>query len=157
MYQHILVPLDGSELAESVLPHVEALAKRLGAEVLLVRAANLPASVLAEGEPLGAPLPTDLFEEALQAEVDDAKEGLTRVADRLKAAGLTVTWEVLEGEAARAILESAHKHGCDLIAMATHGRSALPRLVLGSVADRVLHDSHLPVLLVRPPVEAPTP
>jgi nucleotide-binding universal stress UspA family protein len=157
MYQHILVPLDGSELSAAVLPHAEGLARRLTARIKLVRAANLPASVLADVDPMGGPLPADLIEGALEAEVDDAKSYLTQVSEGLKGAGIDVTWEVVEGDPARAIIDAALKNNCDLISMATHGRSGLERMVLGSVADRVLRDSHLPVLMVHPPVPAPTP
>jgi nucleotide-binding universal stress UspA family protein len=157
MYSHILVPLDGSELGETALPHVEGLARKLDSRVLLLRVANLPATLIGEVAPMGGPMPPELIDDAIQAETDEAKDYLTRTAQRLKDAGLSVEWEVVEGDASRAIIETAHQRGADLIAMATHGRSGLPRLVLGSVADRVLRDSHLPVLLVRPPVPDPEP
>jgi nucleotide-binding universal stress UspA family protein len=152
VYQQLLVPLDGSELSEAVLPHVEGLALRLAARVHLVRVANLPATVVMG--PMDGPVPPGVLEDALQAEIDEARQYLTGVAGRLQGRGLQVTWEVLEGNPAQAIIAAARQHGCDLIAMATHGRSGLPRLVLGSVADRVLREAHLPVLLVRPPAAA---
>ncbi len=142
MYGHILVPLDGSAMGEAALPHAEGLALKLGSSVLLLRVANVP---------------PELIEEAIQSETDEARDYLTRVAQRFKDAGLQAEWEVVEGDPGRAIIDTAHERNADLIVMATHGRSGLSRLVLGSVADRVLRDSHLPVLMVRPPVPDPTP
>jgi nucleotide-binding universal stress UspA family protein len=157
MYGRILVPLDGSELGEAVLPHVEGLADRLRAEVTLIRVANVPATLVAEASPMEGPMPTELINDAIDAEASEAREYLAGVSDRLKQANVQAHWEVVEGEPARAIIDAAHRHDNDLIAMATHGRSGLPHLLLGSVAYRVLRDSHLPVLLVRPPVPPPEP
>ena len=156
MYAHILVPLDGSELGEAALAHAEGLARKLGSRVLLLRVANMPATLIGEVAPMGGPMPPELIEDAIQAETDEARDYLTRSAQRLKDAGLQVDWEVVEGDPGRAIIDTAHQRNADLIAMATHGRSGLQRLVLGSVADRVVRESHLPVLLVRPPVPEPT-
>src|SRR5438128_346968 len=148
MYAHILVPLDGSELGEAALAHAEGLARKLGSRVLLVRVANLPATLIGEVAPMGGPMPPELIEDAITAETDEARDYLTKIAQRLKDDGIAAEWEVVEGDPGRAIVETAHQRGADLIAMATHGRSGLPRLFLGSVADRVLRESHLPVLLV---------
>jgi nucleotide-binding universal stress UspA family protein len=151
MYQHILVPLDGSTLSEAGLTAAEGLAQALKARLLLVRAVNVPATVMAAtGADAGIVAP-ELLEDAIEGEEDDARDYLKRLADRLKGSGLDVAWEVVEGEPARAIVDTAHKEGCDLIAIATHGRTGILRAVLGSVADRVVRESHLPVLLVRPP------
>jgi nucleotide-binding universal stress UspA family protein len=157
MYAHILVPLDGSDLAEVALAHAEGLARKLGSRLLLVRVDNLPATLMAEVAPMGGPMPPELIEDALQAETDESKDYLSKTAQRLKDDGLPVEWEVVEGDPARAIIDAAHARGADLIAMATHGHSGLRRMVLGSVADSVLRGSHLPVLLVRPPVPNPAP
>ncbi len=157
MYGHILVPLDGSAMGEAALPHAEGLALKLGSSVLLLRVANVPATLIGEVAPMGGPMPPELIEEAIQSETDEARDYLTRVAQRFKDAGLQAEWEVVEGDPGRAIIDTAHERNADLIVMATHGRSGLSRLVLGSVADRVLRDSHLPVLMVRPPVPDPTP
>ena len=156
MYERILVPLDGSELSEAVLPHAQALARKLEARLLLVRATNIPATVMAEADPMGGPMPAELIDEAIQDETEDARDYLTRMAQHLKEAGLDAAWEVVEGEPSRAIIDTAHKNDNDLIAMATHGRSGVPRVVLGSVADRVVRESRLPVLLIRPPVPPPS-
>ena len=157
MYQHILVPLDGSELSEAVLPHAQALAQRLGARLLLLRAANFPTALAAQTQPDMSLPPPELLDEAVQGEVEEARDYLTQVSQWLKDANTKVAWEVVEGDPSRAIVDTARKEGCDVIAMATHGRSGVPRLLLGSVADRVVRESHLPVLLVRPPVATPEP
>ncbi len=157
MYSHILVPLDGSPLAETALTHAEGLARHLSSRLLLVRVANLPATLIGEVAPMGGPMPPELIEDAINAETDEAKEYLTKTAERLKGDGIETEWEVVEGDPSHAIIETAHTRNCDLIVMGTHGRSGLPRLVLGSVADRILRDSHLPVLFIRPPTPDPEP
>jgi nucleotide-binding universal stress UspA family protein len=157
MYAHILVPLDGSPLAEAALTHAEGLARKLGSRLLLVRVDSLPATLIGEVAPMGGPMPPELIEDAIEAETEESKEYLGKTAQRLKDDGLPVEWEVVEGDPAHSIIETAHQRGADLIAMATHGHSGLRRLVLGSVADSVVRGSHLPVLLVRPPVPDPQP
>ena len=150
MYNRILVPLDGSELAEQILPHVEALASRFGATVTILWATDSAASVIAEtagaGMDGGAMLdPTPIVD----AEQDAAVDYLQGVAGRLRGHGLTVSEEHPEGPAAEMIVQRAAELGADLIAMTTHGRGGLGRLVFGSVADRVLRHSTCPLLLVR--------
>src|SRR5581483_273190 len=95
MYAHILVPLDGSEMSEAALPHAEGLALKLGSRVLLLRVANLPATLIGE--------------DAIQAETDEARDYLTKVAQRFKDAGLQAEWEVVEGDPGRAIIDTAHQ------------------------------------------------
>ena len=150
MYEHILVPLDGSELSETALPHAQALAEKLGASILLLRVANISATIMAATGPDTGMVAPDLIEEVIEDQEEDAKTYLERVGQRLKAAGCQVTWQVVEGSPAQAIVETARKNNCDLIALATHGRTGLVRAVLGSVADAVVRESHLPVLLIRP-------
>ena len=150
MYRQILVPLDGSDQAERILPHVEALATSFGASVTLFRATVTPAKVVAETTGGGldgeAPLdPTPI----VQAEREEAAAYLQAVADRLRTAGLTVQEEHPDGLAGDLIVQRAAELGADLIAMTTHGRSGLGRLVFGSVADHVLRHAACPVLLVR--------
>lgn len=152
MYQHVLVALDGSALSEAVLPEVRRLVQGHATKVTLVRVVNVPATVVAaSGADAGFAGP-ELIEEAIEGEEDEDKEYLQKVAERLKASGMEVAWEVVEGAPAAAIVDTARRLGCDALAMATHGRTGLRRAVLGSVADQVVRDSHLPVLLVRPPV-----
>ena len=151
VYQRILVPLDGSELAEQVLPHVEALAERLDATLLLLRATVSPATVIATtavaAEPMAAAAidPTPIVE----AEEDVAVDYLAAIGKRLEAAGLRVELLMAEGPAGDVIVEQARAQRADLVAMATHGRAGLDRVLFGSIADDVLHHARCPVLLVR--------
>jgi nucleotide-binding universal stress UspA family protein len=154
MYKHILVALDGSELAEQVLPHIEALAEKFGSAVTLLRVTTPPS--LAVTPPIGLPMsaPADLFTaeqmtEALQAERDYAADYLRSVGERMRGRVPQVAEEQAEGRAADVIVERASALGADLIAMTTHGRSGLRRLVLGSVAEEVVRRASCAVLLVR--------
>lgn len=144
MYTRILVPLDGSELAEIALPHAVAVAKQSGAAVRLLRVLpTLPPAVLPEGAYLD-------WEQIQRDAVAEARSYLEQVRGRLAAEGLDVATELRTGEAADVVIETARELGADLIVMATHGRSGLGRWVLGSVADRVVRAAHVPVLLIRP-------
>src|ERR671932_492509 len=110
MYQRILVPLDGSELSEAGLPPAQALAQRLGASLSLVRAANVTATVMAATGPDSGMVAPDLIDEVIEDEESEARSYLTRVGDRLKAAGVQAAWEVVEGAPARAIVDTARKN-----------------------------------------------
>ena len=136
MIKTILVPLDGSEVAEQGLAAACRIAIEAGATLHLVRA--LPYSALEEGVRL--------------QEVHDLHEArayLDRVKRDLERQGMTVTNEVLPCEPVRAILFAAEAHDADLISLATHGRSGIQHALLGSVAEAVLRQSTTPVLLIR--------
>jgi nucleotide-binding universal stress UspA family protein len=146
MQRHILVPLDGSELAETVLPHAIALARATGSmlTVVLVVAARPAEPLIWPGNSSGAH-GTPYGEEAVTTHAY-----LEQVAARLQAAGVAVRTEVLEGDPATRILARAGWYpSTELIAMATHGRSGLDRWIVGSVAEKVLHAAPIPLLLVR--------
>ena len=151
MYARILVALDGSELAERVLPHAEALAGKFGAAVTLLRGTTPPGAMIsgaaAGAAPVAGPVvdPTPIIE----AERSDAATYLNAVATRLRALGLAVDSVQPEGPAADVIIEEIQRSRADLVMMTTHGRSGLGRLVLGSVADEVLRRAPCPVFLVR--------
>jgi nucleotide-binding universal stress UspA family protein len=153
VYARILVPLDGSVRAERVLPHVEPLAERFGARVTLLHASEPPAEPIAgAGMPAAVAVAPVLSPGPADTAAPDHPEGaryLGAVADRLRARGVTVAVETPGGPAAEAILACAEGIGADLIAMTTHGRGGLGRLVFGSVADEVLRGAPCPVLLVR--------
>jgi nucleotide-binding universal stress UspA family protein len=149
----ILVPLDGSELSESVLPHVEMLARQRGAElvyIVLIRVCE-PLFVSADYPQASMPLS---WQEHVQQQIAWAKSGavdyLTEVQKRLEGSGLRVRSDVLMGKPADEIIEYAHKNPFNLIVMATHGRSGISRWEYGSVADKVLHGVYSPLFLVRP-------
>ncbi|MBI1987407.1 MAG: universal stress protein [Nitrospinae bacterium] len=143
MFYNILVTLDGSELAETVIPYVEGLATRFPTrKVVLLRVVPPPhyffeGSFYALGE----------TQEQMEA---IAQEYLDKIASRLQAKGLPVEIELRRGEVASEIIDYAHEHGIDLLAMSTHGRSGVKRWVFGSVAEKVLRSLNLPILLIRP-------
>jgi len=141
----IIVPLDGSELAESVLSTVVAVAKMLDLEVVLCRVYELPASAYYGAEDY---LPNY---DALKAQVqDEARSYLEQKVEVLKAMGLAkVSSVVLEGSGADEIIRFAQTHPDSLVAMCTHGRSGVKRWVLGSVTEKVVRHSGDPVLVVR--------
>ncbi|MGQ9572228.1 MAG: universal stress protein [Dehalococcoidia bacterium] len=143
MIRRILVPLDGSELAESILGYVVEIGRRSGASVLLLAAAHQETA-------WGEEVPAD----HIGRQVALAQDYLEMKRKELEAKGLQVAAEVVRKPAAEAILDRADADHVDLIAMSTHGRSGVTRWVFGSVADKVLHDTHRPLLLIRPPQEA---
>lgn len=155
MYNRILVPLDGSDLSAAILPHATELARRFNAELILLQAVTPLTQLVAQTAPtaLEATAPAaslELATEAHDAEAATARQYLARTTSALKRKRLRVEWETVEEPPAAAILDRARDRRADLIAMSTHGRGGLGRLVFGSVADEVLRHSPVPVLLVRP-------
>ncbi len=149
----LLVPLDGSRLAESVLPHAEALAKQRGAEVVevvLIRVCETPFITVDYPEATMRLTWEEHVEHMKSAFKSGCEQYLQGVARRLSDAGLKVRSEVLTGEPADEIISYVTKHPFNLIAMSTHGRSGPKRWAYGSVADKVLHGVTSPVFLVRP-------
>jgi nucleotide-binding universal stress UspA family protein len=138
MIKKILLALDGSELAEQAIPAVSALAAATKAEVVLA------AVVVAPERWPSSTMPR----ESLGDERDYAEFYLSSIVDRLRGHGVQARTRVEAGEAAATLAATADEEGADLIAMTTHGRSGFTRWILGSVADRVLHLSRKPVLLV---------
>jgi nucleotide-binding universal stress UspA family protein len=147
VYKKILVPLDGSDLAEAVLAQAGALAQSVGAEIVLLRV--LVPHVIDRPPSLNQIFPDAIMREEEQAQ-QHVQEYLERVARPLQASGVRVNCAVRVGQVAEAILDDAAKSGVDLIAMSTHGRSGLSRWIIGGVADKVLRGANVPVLLVRP-------
>ena len=139
MYKRILIPLDGSRLAEGILPFILQIAAPLDLEVVLVRVMQSVWTPPIEG--------TARFVANVPATT--AREHLAPVAADLRHRGLKVTTDVRYGSPVTEILAAARETGADLIAMATHGRSGLSRLVSGSVAEAVLRQAEIPVLLMR--------
>jgi len=136
-FQRILVPLDGSDCAENVLPKVEKLATELKASIVLLRVA------LTHTFPGVDPTEAEL------KVVREAETYLQKVEGRLKAKGFKVDSHVRYGNDAEEILEHADQKDIDMIAMTTHGRSGVKRFLLGSVAEKVLRYSPKPIFLVR--------
>jgi nucleotide-binding universal stress UspA family protein len=142
MYQKILVPLDGSQLAECVLPQVRNLAKGgLVGEIILINVVEIPSEWVIEGFD---------FVALKNANFKAAQEYLAKIEGTLAAEGVPIRSVVLEGRIAEMIVDYSKDHNIDLIAMATQGYTGLKQVMFGSVALRVLHDAHAPILLIRP-------
>jgi nucleotide-binding universal stress UspA family protein len=143
----IIVPLDGSELAESVLPSVEELAKNLDLEVTLLGVYGVPYAASSGSEGFYNPTRIDEFIGRLRAETI---EYLEKKATELKSKGLSkVAFVASEGLAADEIISTAHRTPDNLIAMCTHGRTGVTRWLLGSVTETIVRHSGEPVLVVR--------
>ena len=149
----ILVPLDGSRLSESVLPHVEALAKQRGTELNKVVLLSVcePPFITADYPEARMTLTWEEHVKHVTAYFRKVNEDyLDDVQKRLAEKGLNVSREVIMGSAAPEIIEYAKRKHPNLIVMTTHGHSGLSRWAYGSVADKVLHGASSPVFLVRP-------
>ena len=153
MFRNILVPLDGSPFGEHALPIAYALARRAGAQVHLVRvheplAAMVP--VMAGWAP-GAEM------EQWTREVAESQSAYVRGVAEQAPADVRVTPRLLHGMVLDALEVDAQRIGADLVVMTTHGRGGIARAWLGSVADGLVRRLHVPVLLVRPGMDAPRP
>ena len=151
MYNKILVPLDGSKLAECALPHVEVLVKGCDTtNVILVSVTERVRGYRALEDP-SQPLGQQFVPEAFGKKEKQAQKYLDRIAKAMAAKGINVSTEVLLWKPDEAIVGYAKQFRCDLIVMASHGRSGPSRWAHGSVADKVLRASRVPVLMVRAP------
>jgi nucleotide-binding universal stress UspA family protein len=142
MYKRALVPLDGSRLAEGILPFLLQIAGPLAPEVALVYVVR----------PLGPPIVEEnsrftVYDPA--AKLAEARDYLAPIAAELQRKGFQVTSNVRKGEPVEEIVAAAREVGADIIAMTTHGRSGLSRVLFGSVAEAVLRQAELPVLMMR--------
>lgn len=146
MFRKILVCLDGSSLAEQVLPYATEVAQRFGSRVVLLQVIHLPASFAAAAAQGGE----KILAEEVGRLAGEARAYLEGVAAPLREKGLEVEAAALEGTPSEAIVTYARENEVDLIAIGTHGRKSLGRLVFGSVADHVLKHSSIPVLTVKP-------
>jgi len=142
MYNRALVPLDGSPVAETILPFVLAIAGPLDMEVALLRVLQPVPPFVIEGS-------RHIVVEDEEARRVDAEEYLAPLAVELRGKGVRVETRVRRGAPATEILAAARETEADLIAMTTHGRSGLGRLMFGSVAEAVLRHSDVPVFLFR--------
>ncbi len=142
MYRKILVPLDGSALAESVLEHVIAIASGCKVPEVILMRVRFPLERYVEQT-----LDIDIVAKLNEAYQEEAVNYLEQVAAGLKKKGLLVNTIVLTGKPAEEILDYTESSGVDLIIMSTHGRSGVSRWVLGSVTDKVIRRSTIPVLI----------
>ena len=137
MYDHVLVPTDGSAAVEGAIAHAVELAETYGATVHALYAV----------QPLYAPEPG--FDRVYTAMEEEGETAVETVAERARDAGLVVETAVRRGEPHQQIVEYAADHGVDLIAMGTHGRTGLDRYLVGSVTEKVVRTVEVPVLTVR--------
>lgn len=154
MYRKILVPLDGSEMAEAALPLVCSLADINGAEIVLLRVVEYPSEVYAVSNPYfpNDPPSLKIIQEKKQSYLAAAEEYLEMVAMPIRAQHFQVSSEVWEGPVVEAIEEVADSVDADLIVMSSHGRSTGSLCgIIGSVANRVLNTSKIPVILASHP------
>ena len=138
MYQRILVALENSRADQSLIPHVTALAKRLGSHLLLVHVAD---GWVARN-----------YDRLKLAESDEMKADrayLDQTAAQLRAAGFAVTARLALGDPPAEILKLAASEQCDLIAMTSHGHRLLGDIIYGSTINEVRHKTSIPVLIVR--------
>jgi universal stress protein A len=131
LYERILVPVEGTETDAPVLEHVAKLAPLCGATVTLLRVAHFHTR------------------DERACELEDAEGDIGRAAGELRARGVAVETRVVPGEPGEVIVQQAAELKADLIAMATHGHGWAKRLVLGSTAEHVRHNSDVPLLLIR--------
>ena len=142
MYRKILVPLDGSKVAEAVLSHAKALAYSEGAELILLTVGANPALDFAFSDP-------GLAQNAILEQEERSKTYIDQIEAELKSAGFRTSHLLRVGSVADVILGVAEELQVDVIAMSTHGRTGPARWLLGSIAERVVHSSKVPVLLIR--------
>jgi len=138
MYQKILVALENSRADETLVPHIAALARRLGSELLLVH--------VADG---WAARNFDQLKLAESTEMKEDRAYLENLAVRLRDAGLKVATDLVLGNPPTEIVKTAAANGCDLIAMTSHGHKLVGDIFLGSTIDKVRHNTLIPLLVVR--------
>jgi nucleotide-binding universal stress UspA family protein len=152
MFERVLVPLDGSKVGEAAIPVigqlVEKLARGSKVEITLIGVITLLRHWVVVGE---ASAPVSYTEEELKIIKQKVSDYLAKVGESIKKPGVTVNTIVSTGNASEEILKAADETKADLIAMSTHGRSGLRRLAFGSITDKVMHGSKVPVLMVRAP------
>ena len=154
MYKEILVPLDGSEVSASALPTARQLAETLGARVHLLQVTSQTEEFAVlrgvEFSTMGSEYSQQVLDEALTAQSDRIERYLNEVGADLQSAGVSVVKAVEDGPAADKIVDYAEAAGIDLIVMSTNGRGGVRRFLVGSVTDKVIRSTDLPVLVVHP-------
>lgn len=147
--ERVLVPLDGSDFAEQAL---EAALVSLESKKLHFHLVRIPETMTWQATPgLGSGAANyQMMETYMEATREEATVYLTEVAGRLEGRGYEVTWEVRDGVISDEVVAAADEHNVDLVVIATHGRTGFRRLVMGSVAERILRDVSAPLMMVRP-------
>jgi nucleotide-binding universal stress UspA family protein len=154
MYKKIMVPLDGSKLAECVLPHVESFITDCQVDTIVLArvVAPVPMTFRAPEASQANFLEIEKNRKKIEEEKKSfAAEYLNEVVNRIKADGVKFKTEVLFGSAADQLIDYAEAGEIDLVLIATHGRSGVSRWMRGSIADLILRASKVPVLMVQAP------
>jgi len=151
MFKKVLVCLDGSSLAEQILPYIAG-DSRSFKKIVLLKVIPTPGVDIPIGVPgeTAAPLQTKSMLERVKKELEQAPDYLEARAQPLRDMGLDIECVVLEGAPARTIIDYAHDNNFGLIAIATHGHSGLRHITMGSTAEYILKNAGLPVLMVTP-------
>lgn len=148
MYRKIMVPLDGSALAECVLPHVEAMANGFPVKELILLRIVEPERIYSVSD---SPIDPNLASARESEGKKIAEDYLAEITGRIDTPGLEITSKALVGRVAESLIDYCVADGVDLIIIATHGWSGVTRWVRGSVADKILRSSKIPVLMIRAP------
>lgn len=141
-FKRILVPLDGSDMAERALAPALALAEAMSAKLFFVKVAI----------PLTLKLDPKLYQHIVEVRKDEAKRYLRSIQPSSSSTLVDIETQVLVGRAARSIINFAQEKGIDLIVMSSHGRSGVSRWIYGSVADKVLHSAPCAKVIIHPQV-----
>ena len=139
--QRLLVPLDGSPLAELALPSAVELAAKLDGDIILVRVVSTPSPFLSYA--------SDLLERIEELQGQDATAYLDKLAERLRDEGARVQTRVVTGTVVHTINHLAKSEACDMIVMTSHGYGGLGFHIFGSIAQKLLHSASVPILVVR--------
>lgn len=151
MFKHLLVPLDGSKLAELALPMAKSIAAQFDSSISLLQVVALPYVVGLGHDSSGSYSDLNSLNQEMKREAASYMEAKRQ---ELQRAGIQVNVQIVMGKSpAEAILTAVDDLEADTIVMSTHGRGGLMRWVFGSVADKVLRHAHVPIMLVRVPAE----
>jgi nucleotide-binding universal stress UspA family protein len=147
----VVLPLDGSPLAERALPVATAIARHLGVPVVVLRVVDT-ARYLTRSPVLAAPVPSEFYETAQTALRSEAERTVAAAVDHLRGAGLVADGDVVVGHPARSIMDATTPG--DIVVLTSHGRSGVRRWLLGSVAEKLIRDGSVPVVVVPANVRA---
>ena len=147
MLSQVLVPLDGSELAEQALPYAEQVVASTG-EIILLSVVDVPDFPIYTIYPIPISPPEPDYSTVVNDMLTNTKEYLDKLANNLRLSGHRVKTIVKSGESATCIIEEAQERNVDMIVMSTHGRSGLSRWLLGSITQKVLNSMPCPVVVI---------
>ncbi len=148
MFKHVLIPLDGSEIAEKAIDYARHITDPNGGHITLLTALDVPEYPPAMYYPAGVAA-YEINQQTMNEQViPQAQEYLQRIAESFKDAGYITHIEAIIGDPAQTIVEHAEKHEADAIVMSTHGRTGFSRWLFGSVALKVLGSARCPVFII---------